>query len=124
MFPVYNSRVAKAMGVKFLAKGNNSRRRPCLGIELSYLHISCGDSGICHPIARQWGLEVNPHLCHVFICLVWPDPFCAAAYQLEIISVALQGSGIVYDHQIFDTLLVMKGKSKTNVSLNLTLFGT
>jgi len=28
--------------------------------------------------------------------LTWPDPFRAAAYQLEIISAALQGSGIVH----------------------------
>jgi len=29
--------------------------------------------------------------------LAWPDPFCAAAYRLEIISAALQGSGIVHE---------------------------
>ena len=28
--------------------------------------------------------------------LAWPDPFRAAAYRLEIISAALQGSGIVH----------------------------
>ena len=33
--------------------------------------------------------------------LVWPDPFRAAAYRLEIISAALQGSGIVHEHEFF-----------------------
>ena len=33
--------------------------------------------------------------------LAWPDPFRAAAYRLEIISAALQGSGIVREHEIF-----------------------
>jgi len=33
----------------------------------------------------------------VFTSLAWPDPFCAAAYRLEIISAALQGSGIVHE---------------------------
>jgi len=29
--------------------------------------------------------------------LAWPDPFSAAAYRLEIIRAALQGSGVVHD---------------------------
>jgi len=36
---------------------------------------------------------------------VWPDPFCAAAYQLEIISTALQGSGIVHVHKNFQHVI-------------------
>ena len=31
-----------------------------------------------------------------FLSLAWPDPFRAAAYRLEIISAALQRSGIVH----------------------------
>ena len=38
--------------------------------------------------------------------LAWPDPFRTAAYRSEIISAALQGSGIVREHDIFDMLLV------------------
>ena len=33
--------------------------------------------------------------------LAWPDHFRAAAYRLEIISAALQKSGIVHEHEIF-----------------------
>ena len=33
----------------------------------------------------------------VISSLAWPDPFCAAAYRLEIISGVLQGSGLVRD---------------------------
>ena len=35
------------------------------------------------------------------LSLAWPDPFRAAAYRLEIISAALQGSGIVHEQEIF-----------------------
>ena len=35
------------------------------------------------------------------ISLAWPDPFRAAAYRLEIISAALQGSGVVHEHKNF-----------------------
>ena len=31
------------------------------------------------------------------VSLAWPDRFCVAAYRLEIISGALQGSGLVRD---------------------------
>ena len=39
-------------------------------------------------------LELHWSLVH--ISLAWPDPFRATAYRLEIISAALQGSGIVH----------------------------
>ena len=35
----------------------------------------------------------------IITSLAWPDPFRAAAYRLEIISAALQGSGVV--HELF-----------------------
>ena len=32
----------------------------------------------------------------VLLSLAWPNPFCTDAYQLEIISTTLKGSGIVH----------------------------
>ena len=37
--------------------------------------------------------------------LAWPDPFCAAAYRLEIISGALQGSGVVRERKNFQQVI-------------------
>ena len=37
----------------------------------------------------------------VLTSLAWPDPFRAAAYRLEIISAALQGSEVVNEHKNF-----------------------
>ena len=43
-----------------------------------------------------------------YICsLAWPDPFRTGAYQLEIISAALQGSGIVNRPKVILALCVM-----------------
>ena len=42
----------------------------------------------------------------IYGSLALPDPLRTGAYQLEIINVALQGSGTVHSHEMFDSLLV------------------
>jgi len=59
----FNSWVAEAMGVKFLVQGNNSSRKPQLGIKPGTLWLP----GKCHTMSHWFwiGFHYNRHLCWV-----------------------------------------------------------
>ena len=48
--------------------------------------------------------KLKPSKCHIDITnLTWPGPLHIGAYQLEIISAALRGSGTVHSTKKFNT---------------------
>ena len=77
---VAHSLVGVGVYIRFLARGGS---------------LSAGDPDL--KSGESMGITWSENkLSWKFPSLAWPDPFRAAAYRLEIISAALQGSGIVH----------------------------